>query len=108
MNRAKGDRSNRAVPPGMKPPGLIAMVLVLFALLAAEQLRAGSWAATEPAASASQLGPAQAVFATRTHSCERIDIPNANPRAFRDYRDEVHLIATHFVARACADRARTG
>jgi hypothetical protein len=28
------------------------------------------------------------------------DIPDANPRAFRDWRGEVHLIATHFVARA--------
>jgi hypothetical protein len=84
----------------MKLPGMIAVVPVLFALALAALLRVGSWAATEPEVSAGRPGPAQPVFDTRTQSCERIDIPDANPRAFRDYRGEVHLIATHFVARA--------
>jgi hypothetical protein len=45
------------------------------------------------------VGPAQLVFDTR-QSCEQVDIPDAFPRAFRDYNNTVHLIATHYVARA--------
>jgi hypothetical protein len=39
------------------------------------------------------------VFDTRD-SCELIDIPDAFPRAFRDDHNQVHLIASHYVARA--------
>lgn len=44
-------------------------------------------------------GPAYTVFDTRD-ACEEIDIPDAFPRAFRDFENNVHLIATHYVARA--------
>lgn len=52
-----------------------------------------------PVVSASVTGPRQTVFDTR-NSCEQIDIPDAPARAFRDDRNIVHLIATHYVARA--------
>jgi hypothetical protein len=45
------------------------------------------------------IGPAQVVFDTR-NGCEQIDIPDAPARAFRDDHGIVHLIATHYVARA--------
>jgi hypothetical protein len=40
-----------------------------------------------------------AVFDTQ-FACEMQDIPDAPARAFRDYHGMVHLISTHFVARA--------
>lgn len=53
-----------------------------------------------PVVSAELVGPPAIVFDTRTDSCDRLDIPDANPRAFRDDQDRVHLVSTHFVARA--------
>jgi hypothetical protein len=52
-----------------------------------------------PRVSASLIGAPESVFDTRD-ACETIDIPDAFPRAFRDFENKVHLIATHFVARA--------
>jgi hypothetical protein len=52
-----------------------------------------------PAASAFVTGPKELVFDTK-NSCEQIDIPDAPARAFRDDHNLVHLIATHYVARA--------
>jgi hypothetical protein len=52
-----------------------------------------------PTLSAAVAGPKQVVFDTR-NGCEEIDIPDAPARAFRDDRGLVHLLATHFVARA--------
>jgi hypothetical protein len=52
-----------------------------------------------PAVSGKVIGPAQVVFDTR-NGCEQIDIPDAPARAFRDDHGDVHLIATHYVARA--------
>jgi hypothetical protein len=40
------------------------------------------------------------VFDTRTDSCELIDVPDSSPRAFRDGRNRVYLVSTHYVARA--------
>jgi hypothetical protein len=40
------------------------------------------------------------VFDTRTDSCEPVDVPDANSRAFRDDRNRVHLVSTHYVAHA--------
>ncbi len=54
---------------------------------------------TPPLVSATLTGPKQVVFDTRD-GCEKIDIPDAPARAFRDSRNVVHLIATHYVARA--------
>ena len=45
-------------------------------------------------------GPRVAVFNTARDSCELIDIPDAPARAFRDDRGTVHLIASHYIARA--------
>jgi hypothetical protein len=50
--------------------------------------------------SAAFIGPTEAVFDTRTQACERIDVPDIAARAFRDYRNMVHLVAAHYVARA--------
>jgi hypothetical protein len=45
-------------------------------------------------------GPPVAAFDTQKDSCELIDIPDAAARAYRDYRGTIHLIASHYVARA--------
>jgi hypothetical protein len=45
-------------------------------------------------------GPRTAVFDTRSEACELIDIPDAPARAYRDDRGTVHVIASHYVARA--------
>lgn len=45
-------------------------------------------------------GAAVAVFDTRKDSCEQTDIPDAQARAFRDFKGTVHLIASHSVTRA--------
>jgi hypothetical protein len=52
-----------------------------------------------PSVTGAVIGRRQVVFDTQ-NSCEKIDIPDESARAFRDYNDVVHLIATHFVARA--------
>jgi hypothetical protein len=52
-----------------------------------------------PTLSAKVIGPKQVVFDTHK-GCEKIDIPDAPARAFRDDRGVVHLLATHYVARA--------
>jgi hypothetical protein len=52
-----------------------------------------------PTVSGAVIGPRETVFDTRK-GCEEIDIPDAPARAFRDYYNTVHLIATHYVARA--------
>jgi hypothetical protein len=57
-------------------------------------------AAALPQISAAFVGPAQAIFDTRTQSCELIDIPDQPARAFRDDRNNVHLVASHYVVRA--------
>jgi hypothetical protein len=45
-------------------------------------------------------GPRVATFDTARDSCEQIDIPDAQARAFRDYKGTVHLVASHYVMRA--------
>jgi hypothetical protein len=50
--------------------------------------------------SAAIVGIAQSVFDTRTQRCEWIDIPDQPARAFRDDRNTVHLVASHYVVRA--------
>jgi len=52
-----------------------------------------------PSVSGVVIGPKEAVFDTRD-GCEQIDIPDAPARAFRDDHNMVHLLATHYVARA--------
>jgi hypothetical protein len=52
-----------------------------------------------PSVSGIVIGPKETVFDTR-NGCEEIDIPDAPARAFRDDHDMVHLMATHYVARA--------
>jgi hypothetical protein len=53
----------------------------------------------EPNVSGTFIGPQEPVFDTRT-ACEQIDVPDAPARAFRDDRNVVHLIASHYIARA--------
>jgi hypothetical protein len=45
-------------------------------------------------------GPRVAVFDTAKDSCEQIDIPDAQARAFRDDKGTIHLVASHYVMRA--------
>jgi hypothetical protein len=45
-------------------------------------------------------GPRVAVFDTAKDACEQIDIPDAQARAFRDYKGTIHLVASHYVMRA--------
>ncbi|MBV8210205.1 MAG: hypothetical protein JO133_09105 [Burkholderiaceae bacterium] len=52
-----------------------------------------------PSISGVVISPKELVFDTRT-GCEQIDIPDAPARAFRDNHGTVHLVASHFVARA--------
>ena len=52
-----------------------------------------------PTLSGAVIGPKQVVFDTQ-NGCEQIDIPDAPARAFRDDHEIVHLLATHYVARA--------
>jgi hypothetical protein len=83
---------------------LLPVLAVFFAGLIAldRDGRAHPAAPASPAplsVSAALLGPPQPVFDTR-QSCELIDIPDAFPRAFRDFHNTVHLISTHYVARA--------
>lgn len=40
------------------------------------------------------------VFDSDSDSCDRMDIPHQSARAFRDADAQVHLFATHFIARA--------
>jgi hypothetical protein len=60
---------------------------------------AGAIPAAVPTLSGEVIGAAQVVFNTRD-ACEEIDIPDQAARAFRDDRGTVHLIASHYVARA--------
>jgi hypothetical protein len=41
-----------------------------------------------------------AVFDTAKDSCELIDIPDTQARAFRDYKGMIHLVSSHYVMRA--------
>lgn len=52
-----------------------------------------------PSFAAEVIGPEEVVFDTQ-NGCEAVDIPDQPARAFRDERGMVHLIASHFVARA--------
>jgi hypothetical protein len=51
------------------------------------------------ATSVTAVGTPEPVFSAPRDACEKIDIPDTSARAFRDYRNVVHLISTHFVAR---------
>lgn len=44
-------------------------------------------------------GKPEPVFDTH-NACEQVDIVDAVPRAFRDFQNNVHLIASHYVVRA--------
>jgi hypothetical protein len=52
-----------------------------------------------PVVTAAFTGSPQPVFDT-LNGCEKIDIPDTSAHAFRDQHQIVHLIATHYVARA--------
>jgi hypothetical protein len=52
-----------------------------------------------PALKGVLVGSRVAVFDTAKDSCERIDIPDAPARAFRDYQGTVHLVASHYIMR---------
>src|SRR5271165_5371571 len=74
----------------------------LLACLIGSLFGCGSSASAPPAVpslSGAVIGPKELVFDTRS-GCEQIDIPDAPARAFRDDHGVVHLVATHFVARA--------
>ena len=45
-------------------------------------------------------GARVAVFDTAKDSCEQVDIPDAQARAFRDDKGVIHLVASHYVTRA--------
>ncbi len=88
--------------------GRICVTVCMLALFAVPACQTGSLRGTgskasvrdaPPAVSGTIIGPKQVVFDTRD-GCEQIDIPDAPARAFRDSDGTVHLIATHYVARA--------
>ncbi len=83
--------------------GLLLLTLAAFfgnsACTAGKAGGAATGTAAVPAVSGALVGPPQTVFDTK-QSCEQIDIPDAFPRAFRDDHGTVHLIASHYVARA--------
>jgi hypothetical protein len=83
-------------------PALLALLSCLFLgyLLNVWPARsARSAAVSVPTVSGEVIGPPQVVFDTR-EACEQIDVPDAPARAFRDDRGIVHLVASHYVARA--------
>ena len=53
-----------------------------------------------PTVSATWGGPAEVVFNSDTDACDKMDIPDQTARAFRDANGQVHLFATHYIARA--------
>ena len=78
----------------------IALILLAGAIVALTGAGPGPASpAAVPMLSGTVFGPRQVVFDTRD-GCEEIDIPDAPARAFRDEHQTVHLIATHYVARA--------
>jgi len=66
--------------------------LLAFLLVAAA---APSAAAGEPSLAVAPGTPEQVVFDWDRDRCTKTDIPDAPPRAFRDFRGDVHLLATH-------------
>jgi hypothetical protein len=80
-------------------PALLALLSCLFLGYLLNVWPAKSAPVSVLTLSAEVIGPAQVVFDTR-EGCEQIDIPDAPARAFRDDRGVVHLMATHYVARA--------
>jgi hypothetical protein len=72
--------------------------LPLFLVSAACALGEGPTAAQN--VHASFAGNPQVVFDTKTQACERDDIPDGPAAAFRDNNNTIHLIASHWVARA--------
>ena len=79
---------------------LVSLTSGVLSLSAGRSLTAASASAAKvPSVTARIVGAPESVFDTR-NSCELIDIPDAFPRAYRDFRNTVHLIATHYVARA--------
>lgn len=57
-------------------------------------------AAPPPSPSGSWAETAETVFSSDSAGCSKLDIPDSPARAFRDARGQVHLFATHSVARA--------
>jgi hypothetical protein len=78
-------------------PSLLALLVLVLTLFCLGYLPNPPVAV--PIVSGELIGPEQVVFDTR-NACEQIDIPDAPARAFRDQDGTVHLIATHYVARA--------
>lgn len=83
----------------MRAVAVLGLLLALAPVGAARAASAPAAPAAAPVVSGSVTGPRQTVFDTR-NGCEQIDIPDAPARAFRDEYNIVHLIATHYVARA--------
>jgi hypothetical protein len=80
--------------------GVLTTGLCLITILLGTPVRVNAARLTSAPLIAGQIsGVPQLVFDTRTQACDALDIPDALPRAFRDFRNQVHLIATHYVAR---------
>jgi hypothetical protein len=92
---------NKAILNGGIVPRLFALVLASIVAAVIELAAPLPTAAVEiaPVVSVAFVGSPQPVFDSLS-GCETIDIPDASARAFRDDHGVVHLIATHFVARA--------
>ena len=71
-------------------------VLALLTLIAVQPVLAED----PPTVSATWGGPAEMVFNSDTDGCDKMDIPDQSARAFRDANGQVHLFATHYIARA--------
>jgi len=75
----------------------VSVVRWLFAAAALVVLIPGARAQT---ATGALIGPHEVVFDTATQGCTFDDIPDVPARAFRDYRNVVHLFASSDTARA--------
>ena len=79
-------------------PAIFALVATLIVSIFYARSKASTPVGV-PTLSGAVIGPKQVVFDTQ-NGCEQIDIPDAPARAFRDDHEIVHLLATHYVARA--------
>ena len=86
-------------PSSVQQPIALSRLLVVFTVMAVAAIHP-VLAINPPEVSAIWSGPAEKVFDSDTEACDRLDIPDQPARAFRDANGEVHLFATHFLARA--------
>jgi hypothetical protein len=95
-----GRPDNRNCPRCGRPPAptIERLCLVLGLVLLSLSARAAG-ADTAPSVTIQVAGAPEPVFDWQHDRCEKIDTPDAPPRAFRDAEGKVHLFASHYVLR---------